>query len=347
MVEGDERGGFGHAVALNDHVAETRPEEFEIGREGGAAGDERPELPAGEVMDAAEAEEALVEGPGFGGGELRGEIGEGELEMGAQEFEGARHRDEHGDAVKTKVVDDAGGVELGLEVDFGGEQGRGPEAHELAEDVAERQAVEEAQRMKRPLEGEVLLHLALDGVEAGEDVAMGVDDAARCGGGAGGEDDLEGRVEGDGGGDGEERLGGEGAGEVVEGEVGEGGGEGGEAGSVGEDEPGGDVGDDVGGELGRAGGVEWDGEDAAEEAAEEGRDPVGGVFGPEDDAVAGDEVATVEFGGEAASEGGEIGVGGGVAAHAEVAHYGGLAAVAAEILDEAGQMGTQSKPSVQ
>jgi hypothetical protein len=122
---------------------------------------------------------------------------------------------------------------------------------------------------------------------------------------------------------------------------------GGAAGSVGEDEPGGDVGDDVGGELGRAGGVEWDGEDAAQQAAEEGGDPVGGVFAPEDDAVAGDEVAAVEFGGEAAGEGGEIGVAGGVAADAVVAHDGRLATVAAEILDEAGQMGAQSNPSLQ
>ena len=33
--------------------------------------------------------------------------------------------------------------------------------------------------------------------------------------------------------------------------------------------------------------IEWDGDDSAQEAAEEGGDPLGGVFAPEDDAVAG------------------------------------------------------------
>ena len=72
---------------------------------------------------------------------------------------------------------------------------------------------------------------------------------------------------------------------------------------VADDEFGGDVGDDAGGEVGRAGGVERDGDDSAEEAAEEDGDPLGGVVSPEDDAVAGEDVAAVELGGEAAGEG--------------------------------------------
>ena len=72
--------------------------------------------------------------------------------------------------------------------------------------------------------------------------------------------------------------------------------------------------DDAGGEVRRACGVEWDGDDSAEEAAEEGGDPLGGVFAPEDDAVAGGDGAAVEFGGEAAGELGEFAIGGAVAA---------------------------------
>src|SRR5271170_1251850 len=43
----------------------------------------------------------------------------------------------------------------------------------------------------------VLVHLAFDGADAGEDVGVGVDDALGLGGGAGGEDDLEGCLGGD------------------------------------------------------------------------------------------------------------------------------------------------------
>ena len=133
---------------------------------------------------------------------------------------------ENRDAFEADAIDQARGFELCLEVDFGGKQRGRPEAHELAEDVAERKAVEKAQRVNEALVAQILLHLALDGIEAGEDVAVGVDDAFGRGRGAGGEDDLEGRVEGDGWIDGEERVGGQGTGEVVEGEVRDFGGEG-------------------------------------------------------------------------------------------------------------------------
>ena len=84
-------------------------------------------------------------------------------------------------------------------MDDGAEERWNPETHELAEDVAERQRVQKVERVEDALVLQVLLHLALDGVEAGEHVAVGVDDAFGFGGGAGGEKDLEGRVEGDGG----------------------------------------------------------------------------------------------------------------------------------------------------
>ncbi len=83
--------------------------------------------------------------------------------MRAQELQRARDRDEDGDAFETNAVDEAGRLELGLEVDFGGEKRRRPEAHELAEDVTERKAVQKPQRMNDALVAKILLHLALDG----------------------------------------------------------------------------------------------------------------------------------------------------------------------------------------
>ena len=104
-----------------------------------------------------------------------GEAGE---QMRAQELQDARDGDEDGDALAADEVGHAGGIELLGEVDFGGEDGGDPEAHELAEDVAEREAVQEAQGMDPALVAAVFCDLVLDGLEGGEDVAVGVDDAA-------------------------------------------------------------------------------------------------------------------------------------------------------------------------
>ena len=68
------------------------------------------------------------------------------------------------------------------EVEFGGEQWGDPEAHELAEDVAEREGVEEAQGVDQALVACGTLAISVSmGCEAGEDVAVGVDDAFRLG----------------------------------------------------------------------------------------------------------------------------------------------------------------------
>ena len=116
-----------------------------------------------------------------------------------------------------------------------------------------------------------------------------------------------------------------------------------EEGGVADDEFGGYFGDDAMGEVGGAGGVERDGEDAAEETAEECGDPVGGVFAPEDDTLAGEDAATFELGGEPACELGEVAVGGGVAPNAAVGYHRRLGGVGAEVLDEAGQVGTHER----
>jgi len=107
---------------------------------------------------------------------------------------------------------------------------------------------------------------------------------------------------------------------------------------VGDQQPGTGIGDDAGGEFGRAGGVERDGENSAQQAAEEYGDPLGGVGTPEDDAVAGSDVAAVELGGEAAGERGELAVGGAVGAVAAMGDDSRLAGVRAKVIDEAGEV---------
>jgi hypothetical protein len=128
-------------------------------------------------------------------------------------------------------------------------------------------------------------------------------------------------------------------GQVFEGEAVCGvGGEGAEEVSVAGDELRGGVGEDAGSELGGAGGVERDDEDAAEEAGEEDGDPLGGVGSPEEEAVAGDEGAAVELGGDAAGEEGELAIGGGVAAIAAMGDDGDLRWVLEEVCNETSEM---------
>ena len=69
MIEADQRSGFGHAVALDDGVADALEEFFRGGGERGAAGDEGPEFPAEAAVNAAEEPGAAEEFPTVGGSE--------------------------------------------------------------------------------------------------------------------------------------------------------------------------------------------------------------------------------------------------------------------------------------
>ncbi len=151
--------------------------------------------------------------------------------------------------------------------------------------------------MKGTFVFEVFRHFLFDGLEAGENVSVGVDDAFGLAGGAGSEDDLQGI----------------GGGQVIDGgvglrsedgvEIGEcerGQGEGGDLARIADDQERLNIGGDTGGEVERAGVVERDGDNAAQNAAKKGRDPFGAVFAPEENAVAFPDAAIFEFGGEAA-----------------------------------------------
>jgi hypothetical protein len=255
-------------------------------------------------MNAAEAPHALEDGPADGCGKLSVELGEAQAQMGAQEFQRTRDGDQQGDSVAADAVDHACGFELGLEVDFGGQQCRSPQAHELPEDVAQRKAVEEAKGMKGPLIAAIFCDLTLDGIEAREDIAMGVNYAFGFSSGAGSEDDLEGRIKRHGGSNGEDRLFGEANRQFVEGKMRKVSWQQGEMCVIGKDQPWDDIGNDAGGEFSRAGGIKWNGENAAQKAAEEGCDPLGGIITPKHDTLSGSDTAPVEFSRKSSREGG-------------------------------------------
>src|SRR5579875_1017084 len=136
-------------------------------------------------MNIAEAPPALPDTVPWRGLDLMGELRIAVEEMAAQDVEHARYRDEERDAFVMDGLDEVVCLQARVEVDFRAEKRRNPEPHELAEDVTEGQSMQEAQRMYKTLVAQVLLHFLLDGCEARQDVAMGVNDTFGLGGGAG------------------------------------------------------------------------------------------------------------------------------------------------------------------
>ena len=119
------------------------------------------------------------------------DFGKGAHDVLAQHVEDLRHADQHRHAARLDQADDVVRVEAAREDDRAAHHRRHVGRHRLAEHVAERQQVDEAQRMERPRVAAVLHHLALDRDDVGHHVAMADDDALRLGRRARGEDDLD------------------------------------------------------------------------------------------------------------------------------------------------------------
>src|SRR5215217_1771680 len=92
-----ERSSLGHAIALNDCIAESTPESFRFAFERGAAGDERPETPAKLPVDFSKRPPVSYEMPASGGVELV--VGNFSFHFLSQRFEHARHGDDDVDAM--------------------------------------------------------------------------------------------------------------------------------------------------------------------------------------------------------------------------------------------------------
>ena len=166
--------------------------DFEIGRHGRAAGDDRPELPSQGAVDAAEPPPLFQDRKLFGTGQFLRQIVESAQQMGTEKLQHARNGDKYRDPLATNQLGHAARFQLVGEMDLAGQERRQPEAHELAEDVAKGQSVQKTKRMHPALVFPVFPHFALDGTHAGKNVRVSVDDAFRLGGGAGSEDDLKG-----------------------------------------------------------------------------------------------------------------------------------------------------------
>ena len=262
--------------------------------------------------------------------------------MGLEQRQNARHGGQHGDALAADELDEARRGEAALEVQLGAEDGRDPEAHGLAEDMAQRQRVQNAQRMDEPLVAHVGLGAVFNGPHAGQHVAVGDDDAFGVAGGAGGKENLErGFVRKAG--DGAHLRGGKMAEPIFKGERGNGGsgvrrGQFCQQERIADGEPGIDVGGYARGKIGGSGGVEGNGQHAAQQAAVKGGDPLRAVLGPQQHAVAWPDALPGQKRGKTAGKARQLSIRGDAAPVALIAHHGDLAVEAAKVVDQCGKM---------
>ena len=159
MVEGDQRGGFRHAVALHQHQARARSRTASSGP--GSA--PPPEMSAQNLRPKARCtsrkrhqrrERATPIVPARLLDAL-GQPGQRGFEVRLQQRVDARHGGQHGDALAADGFNKARRHQAAFKVQLGAEDVRHPQAHGLAEDVAQRQRVQNAQRMDQPLVAQV------------------------------------------------------------------------------------------------------------------------------------------------------------------------------------------------
>ena len=148
MIQGDDRRRLRQAVALDDGEAEARPVHLEVRVERRRAHDEGPELHAEQPVHVAVQPPPLH--PVHARAGRRGRRRRGVLHVAAEHVEHLRHRHEHRDAPLVNLPDDVVRAEAADEHRGARQHRRDERGHRLAEHVAERQQVEEAQREERP-----------------------------------------------------------------------------------------------------------------------------------------------------------------------------------------------------
>ncbi len=187
MIERDDRRGFGQPVALDDREAQLAPERLELAFERRRADDEAQNLNPnadGSAGSATSARRSAASAP------ASASSGASAQHVLAQHVENLRHRHQHRDAPALDLRDDVARVVAAHEDDDARQHRRDEGRHRLAEHVAERQQVQEAQREERRAPLAVLQDLAFDRHDVRQHVAVGDDDALGLGGRARREDDL-------------------------------------------------------------------------------------------------------------------------------------------------------------
>src|SRR5687767_14209552 len=128
-----ERCRLGHAVALNDCIADAAPETLRVAFQSRTTGDESPEAPTEATMNVSEGPPVSQKVTAFGGGELS--VGKSFVvcQFLAERFEYAWDCYDYVDALLLDDGDDLRWLVRFAEVHFGADQLRNKDGHHLSE----------------------------------------------------------------------------------------------------------------------------------------------------------------------------------------------------------------------
>src|SRR6185437_1014313 len=228
---------------------------------------------------------------------------------------------EHGDTLVADGFNQFWRNEAAFEMNVCAEDGWDPHAHGLTEHVAERQRVQETQRVHDFFIAEIALGGSFDGTDAGQHVAVGVNDALGIAGGAGREEDLQ-RGIGAEDCDGRAVRDGQRAGPFLECDAGNACWKLTDEQRVADGEFGLRVVEDARCEVDASVGVKGNDEHAAENAAVICREPFSTVLAPQNNTIAGTDAALLEERGEAKRLIGEVAISGRSSPYAIVRYEG-------------------------
>jgi hypothetical protein len=119
------------------------------------------------------------------------QAGQSRLQVHPEQRQYSRHCGQHGDALSPDGFHQPGRDQPALKVQFRPIDRRDPQPHGLAKHMAQRQRVQNAQRVDQPLIAHVRLRCVFDWPDAGQHIAVGQHNTFRIAGGAGSEQDLQ------------------------------------------------------------------------------------------------------------------------------------------------------------
>ncbi len=259
--------------------------------------------------------------------------------MNTQQLQHARHHSGDGDALAADSIHHMAGDKVVFIMHLCGQQRRNPQAHKLAENVAQRQGVQEAQRMKPAFVAQIFLDLALQNFDAGQNIAVRMNDAFRGRRGAGSKENLQRRVRI------ERRIWLEHRRTRQRGiKIFESNFRGGflrqflQMHLIAHDQPRSYIRNHADRKVDATGRIQRDRNHATQHAAEKSCFPLGGVCAPQQNALAGRDAAIGQHATETSRQGCQLGIGRRDAPIAGIADDGDLFAVPLKILDESGEM---------
>src|SRR5487761_52142 len=187
MIHADERCRFRHAVTLTHDESQAAPENRSFRIESRSAANHHPEFPSELPMEPPEAPPTAEKSIACRRVKVlpEGESMSGSLDVTlnfvAQRFHDAGHCHQNRNSVTADSLENFRGIQS-VQKMHGSAQKRGNEnAHELAEDMAQRHKVQKADGMKKPFVLLIFLNLRFEGSEVGLNVHKGEHHSTRFG----------------------------------------------------------------------------------------------------------------------------------------------------------------------